>query len=764
MAEAAMPRLSKLFARVVAARRWIVLAYALLVPFAVLLALRIPQDTAIEHMVVQSDPDVAATRAFHRVFPEQPAALLLVELRDPFAPASLAACRALEARLAKLPHVTAYSLLTVWQRTQGARAANQPGALRRFATGTSFFRRQGLVGDDFLGIALTLDVNGPGERDRVLAQIDHVIADATSGGSGPIVRVRKVGSPWLESWLEHESGAATVRYFPLFGVFVVALTLGLFRSFRALATILASLALAVLLGVAVGGLAGFNFTIVSALVPLTLMVTCTASLVYLHARFVDQPEDVHVDDHRVAALANKFPAVTASVFAAAVGFGALAVSHIRPIRELGLWIAAGLAIGWLVCFTFYPALQTMLGAPTRRERRVAGGWVERAALVLPRWSYRWRWALLPASLILALAGAAAIFGVPGVLPAMRLQTDALDYVDPELPVAKDTRYFAAHVAGLTTVNVWVTTPAGVLDPQFLAGLDTFSGALERDANVGAAVGLPAVLRLRRYAAGQGEELPRDPAAFGRIVADLEQLLLLEPGVRTWVDMNGFGSTYLKVVARAGNGGIEPLAAAVRGAWARAAAASPALAHSSYQIVGTGVLEGTIARHLVPTLTQSFALTFAIIFVTFLLVFRSGAARLNAMVPSLFAILVTFLLMRVTGIPLNVATILIATTVLGATENDQIHFFYHFQERRGVGTEQALVHAIRVAGHPILFATLINAGGFLALTLSNFPPMRQFGVVTASAFLLAMLADFTALPAALWFFFRARPAPNLSASS
>ena len=33
-------------------------------------------------------------------------------------------------------------------------------------------------------------------------------------------------------------------------------------------------------------------------------------------------------------------------------------------------------------------------------------------------------------------------------------------------------------------------------------------------------------------------------------------------------------------------------------------------------------------------------------------------------------------------------------------------------------EAALAHAIRVAGHAILFATIINAGGFLALTLSD----------------------------------------------
>jgi len=129
----------------------------------------------------------------------------------------------------------------------------------------------------------------------------------------------------------------------------------------------------------------------------------------------------------------------------------------------------------------------------------------------------------------------------------------------------------------------------------------------------------------------------------------------------------------------------------------------------------------------------------------------------AMIPSLFAILVMFLVMRLTGIPLNVATILIASTVLGASENDQIHFFYHFQERRGSGTtEQALAHALRIAGRAIVFATLINSGGFLALALSRLPPMRQFGIVASSAFVLSMLASFAALPAALWIFYRAVP--------
>jgi predicted RND superfamily exporter protein len=71
-------------------------------------------------------------------------------------------------------------------------------------------------------------------------------------------------------------------------------------------------------------------------------------------------------------------------------------------------------------------------------------------------------------------------------------------------------------------------------------------------------------------------------------------------------------------------------------------------------------------------------------------------------------------------------------------------------------EAALRHTLRIAGRAILFATLINAGGFLAFGLADLPPMRQFGMLAAVAFVLSMLADFTALPAALWILFRARP--------
>ena len=260
-----------------------------------------------------------------------------------------------------------------------------------------------------------------------------------------------------------------------------------------------------------------------------------------------------------------------------------------------------------------------------------------------------------------------------------------------------------------------------------------------------------MLRWAHYVQSGSDQLPAAPAAWRKLAADLEQILLTETGARGYVDVADLASVRLSVRGRAELfgpvGAMRAFIERTAGAWQ---AQEPALRAVHAQAVGRAVLAAQISEHLVPTLTQSFVLTASVIFVAFLFVFRSPAGRLMAMIPSLFAILTVFLVMRGTGIPLNIATILIGSTVLGATENDQIHFFYHLQQGRASGsTATALRHALIVAGRPILFATVINASGFLALAFSSLPPMRQFGIVTSTAFVLALLADFTALPGALW---------------
>ena len=748
----AAPKAVEIFLHVLRARGWIAGAFVVLAAAGIYGALQVPNDPSTERLIVASDPVALATRDFDRIFPEGVQALIMLETPDPLGLTALRAADRLEQELARIPQVEAHSLLDLYRRavSTGEITRVEAGRVRAFATGTPLFRRAGLLGDHYFGIALELRVKSRAERDRALKAIDSLVLPVEAPG-GTITRVRRVGSPWLNAWLERQTGAATARFMPLFGIFPITLVLIIYRSWRALGAIILTLGAVIAIAMGLAYLFGWTQTVVSTLVPLTVMVTTTATLVYLHSRYIEPDDSPTLLEHHARALANKFLPCTASIFATAVGFGALAISDIRPVRDMGLWTAGGLIVSWIGCFTLFPALQSLLRTPMRSEKAsVAKRFPSFADALVPA-SDRYRWPLVGGALVLMLCGAAALFGIPRVIAPLALETDALTYVNPGERVAQDTRYFEESNA-LDTVELWLQTPPGhALDPEFLRALEQLTRQLESDPRITAVEGPTSVLRWARYVETRSDQLPTSASAWPKLAADLEQIMLTEPGARAYADVAELANVRLTIRGRAKLfGPIGAMRTFVERNWAAARAAQSALRSVRGRVAGQGVLATQITQRLLPTLAESFVLTGSVIFLAFLLVFRSPSATLITMIPSLFAILCVFLVMRCTSIPLNIATILIGSTILGATENDQIHFFYHFQEGRWTGTTSgALRHALLIAGRPIVFATFINVSGFLTLALSDLPPMRQFGIVSSSAFVLALLADFTALPAALW---------------
>jgi predicted RND superfamily exporter protein len=760
MAPSTPSLLDRIFRGVIRWRYPIAIFYLLLLGPSIYFCLKVDQDNSIDRLIVQSDPDAVAARDFEKVFGAGEYVVLLAEAKDPFAPEVLKTVYDLEQKLQKVPRVQANSLIQIYRRAHPDFTAqpDQAEAFKKFATGTDVFKKQGLVGPNFLGIPVILSVKGTVERHDAVEGLDQA-THPLEQNPAPLTALRKVGEPYVNAYLDSDTRKAGFRYFPVFFGFVILLNYMLYRSFRTLLLFVLTLGISAAMSVGYIGLTHGNFTIISALVPMTILITCTATLVYLQSRFVDHPPDRDVEDHRIFALHNKFLACTASIFATAVGFAALAVSKIQPIKEMGIWVAVGLAITWVVVFTFFPAMQKILNSPTGQERKEAGRWFERLSNWLPGWSYRYRWILVPGSLILSACGAIALFGVKGVVAPMKLETNALEYINHDTNLYKDTKQFEQVIGGLSLTEVWLSggKPGSVTDVDVVLGLKHFSDNLEKQKEITSVVGLPTLLRTLRYVGGQGDQLPEDKASLEKITDTLENLLVKEPTLARFVEPKKLDQTHLAVITRMVDyHGFLELDALIKRTWQETVKTDPALAQFTVRSVGSAPLHAKISFHLVPTLVESFGLTVVIIFGTFLLVFRNGAARLMAMIPSLFAILVMFLIMRVSAMSLNVATILIASTVLGTSENDQIHFFYHFLEKSKESTEAGLKHTLFVAGRAIFFATLINAGGFLAFALADLPPMRQFGMLSSLAFILSMVADFTALPAALWMVFRDKP--------
>ena len=177
----------------------------------------IPRDNSLENLVVSSDPDVAASHEFEKIFPEAATVFLMLETDEPFRAGPLTDLERLESELDAIDGVSAFSMATVWRRSRpGAGSpADDLEAFREIAGGSDFFRRQGLVGDNFLAIVLALDAPEPEIRDALLEQVNEIVF-AVPEWSQSIDRVRRVGRPWIDAWLERETAASSLKFFPLF--------------------------------------------------------------------------------------------------------------------------------------------------------------------------------------------------------------------------------------------------------------------------------------------------------------------------------------------------------------------------------------------------------------------------------------------------------------------------------------------------------------------------------------------------------------------
>ena len=78
------------------------------------------------------------------------------------------------------------------------------------------------------------------------------------------------------------------------------------------------------------------------------------------------------------------------------------------------------------------------------------------------------------ALLLSAAGAVALFGLPGVLPAMRVLTDPVEYIDHDSELYRDVRRLEQQIPGMSMTDVWITgAPGSASEPDVLTGLDRF---------------------------------------------------------------------------------------------------------------------------------------------------------------------------------------------------------------------------------------------------------------------------------------------------
>jgi hypothetical protein len=147
-----------------------------------------------------------------------------------------------------------------------------------------------------------------------------------------------------------------------------------------------------------------------------------------------------------------------------------------------------------------------------------------------------------------------------------------------------------------------------------------------------------------------------------------------------------------------------------------------------------------------------SISIAIIFVIFIvgLILRSLKSGFYASIPIIAAILILFGVMGLTGISLNIATVLVASVALGIGIDYSIHIISHFNHvfKNTQNFKTAIKESIIISGNAIIINVIAVSAGFLMLVFSDMVPLQYFGLLIAISMISSGLGAITLLPAIL----------------
>ena len=171
-------------------------------------------------------------------------------------------------------------------------------------------------------------------------------------------------------------------------------------------------------------------------------------------------------------------------------------------------------------------------------------------------------------------------------------------------------------------------------------------------------------------------------------------------------------------------------------------------HVKATVTGLARLMGGMEEYLIDSQLRSFSLAFVLVLALITIVFRSWRAGLISAVPNLFPLIAVLGLMGWTGIPLDLATVMLAPLLLGIVVDDTVHVLERVLEARDHGAEvaDAFVASVQEVGHAVVITSVILAAGFLVPVLGSFKPNFFFATLSGAAIWLALLGDLVVFPA------------------
>ena len=566
----------------------------------------------------------------------------------------------------------------------------------------------------------------------------------------PGVDLRVVGTVMINQTFVEASIESQMIFLPA-SLLLMAVVLGvLTRGWAGVAATGMVIVFSVLASMGLGAWAGLPFTPPISPAPTIVLMIVVANCVHLLVA-LQQRLRAGASRHEAIVEAvglNLHPVFLASL-TTALGFLSMNFSEVPPYRDLGNFVAFGIAASFILSVTFLPAVLSLLPIRVRKDRQLRGPAMSRIAdaVLRHRKAVFWAWLVIVPAMALA-------------IPRNELNDVLAHFFDKSVEFRQDTDFMDERLSGNTSLEYSLEASAegGVTDPVFLAEVSQFAEWYRGQPPVRhVAVITDTFRQLNKSMHGD------DPAAY-RIPESKElaaqYLLLYELSLPQGLDLNNQidrsrSATRVTVSAKTlSSQELLDLNARAE-AWLKENAPNIAGVNSTgpaalFAYIGQRNIRAMLVGTLVVLLAISAILLFAL---------RSLRLGLISIVPNLVPAVLGFGVWGLTVGQVGLSLSVVVAMTVGIVVDDTVHFLAKYQRARrdyGHGPEEAVQYAFDTAGRALFTTTVVLVAGFLILVFSPFVPTAQVGVLTAMIIGFALVADLSLLPALLTALDRKRP--------
>lgn len=514
----------------------------------------------------------------------------------------------------------------------------------------------------------------------------------------------------------------------------------LFLSFRSAMGVimpLLSVLISVVLTLGLMSILKIPLTIISNIVPVNLVTCGSAYTIHILSKFYE--DRLRGMDKLVQAQKSLkdigIPLFLAAITTIAGFISFIFGSYLIMIKQFGIFTAIGILFALIISLTFVPALLTVFSEPKRKFLKPNDD--------IKAESTKFSFTTRLAQLILKNRVVIIIFTIIIVvlalisIPRIKRETDIIDYFHKKSLIRLTEQIMKNKFGGSVPLQILVS--GDIQNPQVLVAMKRLEDFLVSHPEVRNPQSVADLIEEMSYVIGEGKIIPDSREKVTNLWFLLEGEEMMTQLVNQDKSEAVIQAMFADFATKHGKASLKNIQQYI---------SQVDTTTCKFFMTGWPLIYDHLDKSILRSQIQSLVIAMVLVFICLVVLLRSVISGFVGLVPIVFTLFVIFGFMGFSGMPLDVATVLVGSVSIGVGIDYSIHFLSRFKKetKQGRNKFDALEKTLKTTGKAILINVLTVAIGFLVLMLAKLIPLQRFGILVAVTMISSGLGAIIILPA------------------